>query len=245
MNSGLRVAIIIIPIAVLLTGIGLWRNHYLKNLKVEPKKVYKSTPLQPGTLPPNANTPEVTPVESEDNTDVGIGGNETPQRIDDIVSPEETDSTDDSLGDTKLEEKSEQLILSPEAAAALKEYEEAHSEYLAAKDVLKAAFKISPLDWERIRSERANYTKAKEHRIDALSNLAVYSDEAFDKLVSIIDRKYEVEKMIAEMTARDNQEALQGISDIFKTMSLEEREHILEVLPDLKEIIESLQGEVE
>ena len=51
--------------------------------------------------------------------------------------------------------------------------------------------------------------------------------------------------MIAEMTARDNQEALQGISDIFKTMSLEEREHILEVLPDLKEIIESLQGEVE
>ena len=73
----------------------------------------------------------------------------------------------------------------------------------------------------------------------------MYSDEAFDKLVSIIDRKYEVEKMIAEMTARDNQEALQGISDIFKTMSLEEREHILEVLPDLKEIIESLQGEVE
>ena len=45
MKKAFRMAIVLIPIAVLLIGIGLWRHHYLKIMNAEPVKVYKSTPL--------------------------------------------------------------------------------------------------------------------------------------------------------------------------------------------------------
>ena len=43
MKRTFRVAIILIPVAVLLVGIGLWRHHYLKIMNAEPVKVYKVT----------------------------------------------------------------------------------------------------------------------------------------------------------------------------------------------------------
>ena len=53
MKKAFRMAIVLIPIAVLLIGIGLWRHHYLKIMNAEPVKVYK-----------------VTLVKGDDNTDV-------------------------------------------------------------------------------------------------------------------------------------------------------------------------------
>ena len=112
-----RMAIILIPIAILLTGIGLWRHHYLKFLKAEPEQAYKSTPLQPNKLPTNANIPKVTSVKSEDNTDVEIEPRVTTQHIDEIITPEETDNTSNPSADV-IGDIAEQPNLSPEAAAA-------------------------------------------------------------------------------------------------------------------------------
>ena len=41
MKRTFRIAIIFILVAVSLTGIGLWRHHYLKIMNAEPVKVYK------------------------------------------------------------------------------------------------------------------------------------------------------------------------------------------------------------
>ena len=77
-----RITIILIPVTVLLAGIGLWRNHYLKIMKAEPKKVYHSKPIQPSNLRTDANTPKVTPVKGDDNSDIKT------QPIENSITPE-------------------------------------------------------------------------------------------------------------------------------------------------------------
>ena len=237
-----RMAIILIPVAILLTGIGLWRHHYLKFLKAEPVKVYKSTPLQPNKLPTNANTPKVTSVKSEDNTDVEIEPRVTTQHIDEIITPEETDNTSNPSADV-IGDIAEQPNLSPEAATTLKEYEAAQSEYIDVQDVLQAALDARPIDFEKIRSANESIVKAKQKRLDALEKLAVYLNEAFYEFLDTIEQENETDRIIADRIA----EGKRGLSpdvirimEVFETMSPAERKRVLQAIPQFEETMKSL-----
>ena len=198
MKRTFRVAIILIPVVVLLTGIGLWRNHYLKIMKAEPKKVDHTKPIQPSTLRTDAKTPKVTPVKS-DNTDVtDIEPIITTQRIENSNTPEEMDNTSNSPAGTIFGDIIEQN-LPPEAAAALKQYEEAQSALPALNDELRPLLKASPLDMDAISLVNEKKRKLKQQRMDALEILALYSDEAFNELQATIERRKAAERMIAEL----------------------------------------------
>ena len=139
MKKAFRMAIILIPVAVLLAGIGLWRHHYLKIMNAEPVKVYK-------VRPSDTNTPKVTSVKGDDNTDVtDVEPSITTQRIDNSITPEKMDNTSNSPAGTIFGDIIEQN-LPPEAAAALKQYEEAQSALPALNDELRPLLKASPLD---------------------------------------------------------------------------------------------------
>ena len=238
MKSVFRVTIVLIPVTLLLIGIGLWRHHYLKIMNAEPEKMYKSVPLQPNNLPTNANTPKVTPKKGEDNTDVEIEAEDATQRIDETISPEKTDNIDSPLGDTMVNVIAEQPILSPEAAAALKEYEEVNSEYLAVYTELQPLLNARPIDWDAISLVNEKIRKVKQQRMDALSKLALYSDEALEELVDTIAQENEAATIMAGNKSeleREYSPALLKLLDNLKTMSPEERKRALETLPDLME----------
>lgn len=248
MKRAFHIAVIIMPVIILIVGVVLWRNHYIESLKSDTETVYKNTLLNPKNPQNSASNLKTTSVENEGNPGVVKEVNETDARMEESFSPDNMDNTENMTSEATLDNIADHQTLSPEAATAIKEYEEAHSIYLNAKEDLKDALAINPINWDRVRSERAKYTEAKESRIDALSNLAVYIDEAFDQLVGIIDREYETEEIIADLTAKDKQEALPRVKrtlELFKTMSQEELEHMVETIPNLKETIEQLQGEVE
>ena len=50
MNRPIRLVIILIFVAIVVVGIGFWRNHYLKVINAEPIKVYKDTPFTTGHI---------------------------------------------------------------------------------------------------------------------------------------------------------------------------------------------------
>ena len=182
MKRTFRVAIILIPVAVLLVGIGLWRHHYLKIMNAEPVKVYK-----------------VTPVKGDDNTDVtDIEPNITTQRIDNSITPEEMYNTSNSPAGTIFGDIAEQN-LPPEAAAALKQYAEIQSAQAALNDELRPLLKASPLDWDAIGLITEKKEKLHQQRKDALEILALYSDEAFNELQATIAREKNLERQKAEL----------------------------------------------
>ena len=235
MKRVFRVAIVLIPVTVLLIGVGLWRHHHLKTMNAEPKYVYKTVsktaPIEPNASPTNATASNITP--------------ETSEYKDEIISPEKTDNTDNPFGDATLNEIAEQPRLSPEAATALKEYEAAHSEYLATQGVLKAALDARPIDWERIRSANDNIEKAAQSRMDALEKLALYLDEAFEEFIATIDQQNETDRTIADRIAERRQEfSPEAISilETFETISPEERKRIVEAIPQLKEMMKNMYG---
>ena len=192
MKRTFRVAIILIPVAVLLAGIGLWRNHYLKIMNAEPVKVYK-------VRPSDTNTPKVTSVKGDDNTDVtDVEPSITTQRIDNSITPEKMDNTSNSPAGTIFGDIAEQN-LPPEAAAALKQYEEAQSEYVVIRGELISLLKAIPLDMDAIILVDDKKRKLKQQRKDALEILALYSDEAFNKLQAIIAGEKAAESMMAEL----------------------------------------------
>ena len=186
MKRTFRVAIILIPVVVLLVGIGLWRHHYLKIMNAEPVKVYKVTLVK----------------DDDDNTDVtdvtDIEPNITTQRIDNSITPEEMYNTSNSPAGTIFGDIAEQN-LPPEAAAALKQYKEAQSAQAALNDELRPLLKASPLDMDAIRLITEKKEKLHQQRKDALEILALYSDEAFNELQATIAREKEAERIVAEL----------------------------------------------
>lgn len=227
MKKTFRWASILIPIVVLIAGIGLWKYVNLKIRNSEPVKVYKSTPLQQSNLPTDVNTPKVETENRKDNSDVEIEPGKTLQHIEKVTSPEETDNTSNTSNEAMLSDIGKTTDLPPEASAALKEYEEAQSEYLGAQNQLKDALNIRPFDFKSIQSANKSIENAKERRLDALEKLAVFVDDAFYELVDTLEREKEVDKLLAERTAdSDKHEIPQGLTNLFKildTMSPEER----------------------
>ena len=187
MKRTFRVAIILIPVTVLLTGIGMWRHHYLKIINAEPEKVYK-VPGQENNLSTDTNTTKVTLEKGEENTDAMT------QR----VAPEKMENIGDSpngpvFGDI-IEEN-----LPPEAVAALRKYEEIQLTYPKVRRELIPLLKAWPVDWDAVSAVDERRYKLKQQRKDALEILSVYSDEAFNELQATIEREKNVERQIAEL----------------------------------------------
>ena len=226
MKRRIRVALILISVTVLLTGIGLWRYHYLKILNAEPERVYKITPLQPNKSPTDTNPSKASPIKSDENTNVDdntdlidIEPSITTQRINDRIKPEETDNTDESSVDTLFGDIIEEN-LTPEVIAAIKKYEEAQSASADVRHKRDLLSDVEPLDWDAIGLLTDQLSQLQQQRKDALEILAPYSDQAFKEL----QRIYAREKVAAQIAS----ELDDPNSDIESDDLRKRYEHLLE-----------------
>ncbi len=208
MKRTFRITIILISVAIILTGIGFWRHHYLKIMNAEPIIVYKSTPLEPDKSPKDTSVkqekadkgtplqqeelPKDTSVKSDDNPDVEL------EPIDNSITSEETDNTSSSPAGKIFSDIAEQN-LPPEAVAALKQYKEAQSALPGLNDELRPLLKASPLDMDAIRLVDEKKRVLHEQRKDALEILALYSDEALDELQATIAREKAAARIMDEL----------------------------------------------
>ena len=226
------------PVYVVLFLIGataLWYfGHHRpaeKILEAEPKRVYKSTPLQPKSLPVPSTLSDSTQGINEGDTGVEVEAIDTESEnmdiesedMDNAATSEKIDNSQERSGDSDSDVFMSQEALSPEEAAALKAYEEAQSEYLASQDTLQAALDARPIDWERISSANNDFKNAAKHRKEALQNLAPYSEAA----VKLLEEMEEAE--------RQSEEIMAG----YKTKSRESAAEIRE----MAEILEKLRSE--
>ena len=121
-----------------------------KILEVEPKRVYKSTPLQPKSLPVTSTSSNPTHGINEGDTDIETEAIDIESEdMDSAVISEKIDNSQDRSADPDSDAFIPQEVLSPKEAAAIKVYEEAQSEYLAAQDILQTALDTRPIDWNR------------------------------------------------------------------------------------------------
>ena len=192
MKRVFRVAIIAIPVAVLLTGIGLWRHHYLTIMNAEPVKVY-NTLGKTSNLNSDANAPKNISEKGEDKTDAMA------ERNHNRITPEEMDnkgnlSVGTTFGDIIVEN------LPPEALAALREYEHIQSTYPDVRRELIPILNAWPVDWNAVRSVQERMNTLKQRRKDALEILAKHSDEAFNELQATIAREDNAARQKAEIT---------------------------------------------
>lgn len=237
MKRTYRIVIVLIPIIVILIGVSIWRFQHIKNQETDPKKVYRNTPSQPNILSTNDNKTQTTPEKNESNTDVDIKSVKKTEDLDEIVTSEETDDSSNPMANT-IGDIPEKPDISPEEAAAQKEFEEAQTEYDAAYAELKPVLKAKPIDFDAIGVVNEKIRKAAERRLAALENLAVYSDEAFDELLATITRQEEAKRIMDEIPT-DTESISKSIQDLrktledFKTMTTEERKRALEKLTEV------------
>ena len=195
MKRTFRVVIILISVAVLLIGIGMWRHHYLKIINAEPEKVYKVAG-EPNNITTDTKTPKATLEKGDDNADVtDVEPSITEQRIDKSIIPAEMDNISNSsvetiFGDIAVEN------LPPEAVEALKKYKEAQLAIPALNDELSPLLIEWPVDMDAVRLITEKKRKLKQQRMDALEILSVYSDEAFNELQARIERKEAADRMV-------------------------------------------------
>ena len=169
-----------------------------KILETEPKRVYKSTPLQPKSLPVPLTLSDSTQGINEGDTDVEVEAmNTESENMDNAATSEKIDNSQERNADSDSDVFMSQEALSAEEAAALKAYEEAQSEYLAVQDILQAALDARPIDWERISSANNDFKNAARRRKEALQNLAPYSEAA----VKLLERMEEAERQSEEIMA--------------------------------------------
>ena len=228
MKRTIRLTIILISVVIVVVGIVLWRNHYLKIKNAEPVKVYKDTPEQQGTLPKKTSIqqkkvdknettqpdtlPEDTTVQSDD-TDIESQPRETAQSTDDSTTPEATDN----IGELTVHPVFTDIVienLPPEAATALKLYDESQLAADALTTELTSLLKARPVDWNAVNPKTEKLMQINQQRIDALEILALYSDKASKQFK-------EAERIFAQANKgmevlREAIETLETIDDIGK-----------------------------
>ena len=254
MKRVIRITIILIPVAVLLAGIGLWRHHYLTIMNADPEKVYNNKPVQPKNLTTDANTPKVTHAQDDDNIN---GTDEEPikstQRTDNRIASKEMDNTHNSSTDTIFSDIAEEN-LTPEVVAALKKYEEIQSAIPALNKELKPLLEAIPLDMDAIRSVNDKKRNLKQRRKEILEILAKYSDKAFNELQATLDREKATERMMAERdqptsteertTQKENEAKLKRVSDeaddLHKSIQDMSRKELEEASEKLEELSDEL-----
>ena len=221
----------LMPIYVALFLIGataLWYfGHHRpaqKILGAEPKRVYKTTPLQPKSLPVTSNPSNATQQASEADTGMAVETIDTESEdtesedMDNTATPEKIDNSQEHSEDSGSDALMSQEALSSEEVAALKAYEEVQSEYLAAQDMLQAALEARPIDWERVRSANNNFKNAARHRKEALQNLAPYSEDAAKLLEEMKEAEKRSDEMRAEFDSeiRSYENRLRNLKDILE-----------------------------
>ncbi len=250
MKRTFRVAIILIAIAVLFAGIGLWRHHYLKTMNAEPEKVYNNKPVQPKNLTTDAKTPKVTHAQDDDNTDVtDEEPSKSTQRTDNSIIPEEMENKSKSSTDTIFGDIAEEN-LTPEVVAAIKKYEEIQSAIPALNKELKPLLVAIPLDMDAITLINEKKRNLKQRRKDILETLAMYSDEAFNELQDTIAREKAAERMMAELDdpapvedeerTSKTERIIDDIDEIHKSTKDMSRKELEKAAEKLEEISEDL-----
>ena len=197
-----------------------------KILTAEPKKVYKSTPLQPSSDLSAKPEPSDT-IQKPHEGDAGIdtesedmGNTATSEKIDDSqVHSEDADS----------EESMSQEPLSTEDAAAAEAFEKyftAESEYQTAQERMGEAFDSE--NDERIKSATNALREARLRRNEALQNLAVYSEDAAEILAQVRETKRRADEVAAVLEAEDAAAA---------QILLEEQQKLFEEFPFLRDML--------
>ncbi len=197
----------LIPVYVAVFLIGataLWYfGHHRpaqKILEAEPKRVYKSTPLQPEGLSVTSNpSTNSTQEANEGDTDIEVEGIDTEtENMANAATPEKNDNRQELSEDTDSDELNPQEELSVEDAAAAETFEKyftAESEYQTAQEVAKEALKSG--NNERIKAATEALKQARLQRNAALQNLAAYSEDAAEILAQV----KETEKRADEVAA--------------------------------------------
>ena len=220
----------LMPIYVVLFLVGataLWYfGHHRpaqKILEAEPKRVYKSIPLQPKSLTVPSTPSDTTQGINEGDTGVAVETIDTESEdmnaeSEDTVNAatsEKTDKDQDQVKDTSFDKLVPQEGLSTEDPAAAEAYEKyltAESEYLDAQDILKAALKARPIDWSRIESATNDSKDAARRRKEALQNLAPYSEDA----VKLLEEMEEAEKTAEEIMSEIREDNTRKPEDIIQ-----------------------------
>ena len=207
MKRVFRITIILIPVVVISAGIGLWRYHYLKIMNAEPEKVFH-IPGQSSDSTTDANTSKVKLVKRKDNTDAMA------ERNHNRITPEEMDnkgnlSVGTIFGDIIEED------LPPEAAAALRRYEEIQStsRRIRREELLPLVKEFSD-DEAAFKAIYDKLNSLKLQRKECLEILAKYSDEAFNELQATIERENNLKRELADVEREyKEQEAIRKEKD--------------------------------
>lgn len=213
MNRPIRLVLILIFVTIVAVGIGLWRHHYLKVINVEPKKVYKVTPLQQNTHPKDKPIkqeiaekttikqsevlPKNTSIQSDDTTDEVMDIGETTLPMD-SVAPEETEN----IANLTVHAVFTDIIienLPPEATAALKLYDEVQLATPEVDERLKILLKTEPIDYDALNVESQKLGRLNDQRDESLEILAKYSQQASDELDVLLLQKIEANRIIEDL----------------------------------------------
>ena len=211
------------PIYVVLFLIGataLWYfGHHRpvqKILEAEPKRVYKSTSVEPESLSGPSTLSDTTQRINENDTGVEVEAIDTTSKSEDVdtaATSEKIDNSQEHSSDSDADAFLLQEALSAEEAAALKAYKAAEAEYITAQDILQAALDVRPIDWDRIKSANNNFKNAAEHRKEALQNLAPYSEDAAKLLEEMEEAERQSEELMAGYKA-ENRKSAAGIREM-------------------------------
>ncbi len=224
----------LMPIYVVLFLIGataLWYfGHHRpaqKILKAEPKRVYKSTPLQPADLSVKPTPSDATQEPRENNIDI-----ET-ENTDPAATHEKLDNNRDRAEVTDVDELVIQEGLSVEDAAteAYEKYLTAESEYQAAQEALNKTLNFDQIlsaqeetqaaleksdhqaaqealnktlnlyNFDQIMPALEAFKEARLRRNEALENLAAYSENAAKMLAQVKEDERRTEERKAEYEA--------------------------------------------
>ena len=191
-----------------------------KILEAEPKRVYKTIPLQPedSSVKPTPSDAIQKPREADIDRDAesidieseDMANTATPKKMD------KDDKNQDQVEDTSFDKLVPQEGLETEDPAAAEAYEKyftAESEYLAAQDRLKAALDVRPIDWDLIESATNDSENAARHRKEALQNLAPYSEEAAKLLEEMEKAEKTAEEIMSEIREDDTRKPEDIISE--------------------------------
>ena len=197
-----------------------------KILTAEPKKVYKSTPLQPSSdlsVKPEPSDPIQKPREGDAGIDTeskDIGNTATSEKIDDSRGHSEEANSEESM--------SQETFSTEDAAAAeaFEKYLTSESEYQAEMEGSKEALKSG--NFERIKSATNALREARLRRNETLQNLAVYSEDA----VEILAQVWETERRVDEIAA-----AFEIENDAAAQKLLEAQQKLFEKFPFLRDML--------
>ena len=201
-----------------------------KILEAEPKRVYKSTPLQPAdsSVKPTPSDAIQKPREADIDRDAEGIDRESEDMANAAArkKKDKDDKNQDQVEDTSFDKLVPQEGLAtedPAAAEAYGKYFTAESEYLAAQDILQAALEARPIDWDSVRDETDNLKNAGRRRKEALQNLAPYSEAAAKLLEKIKENEKRGEEMTAGYKAeiREYEAELREMAEILESFQRE------------------------